>query len=160
MSENIIEIEIGKTLRERGIYLATAESCTGGMIGQRITAVAGSSDYYLGGIIAYSNNIKMALLGVDAALLAEHGAVSASVAESMAQGAIQKFGADLAIATTGIAGPGGGTDTKPVGLVYIGLSAKNGTSTIQECHFAGNRKEVRMAASQTALEMIQRYLDL
>lgn len=117
-----LESLIGKALRQRGQTLAIAESCTGGMLCQKITSVAGSSDYFLGGIIAYSNREKMARLGVSAATLAGHGAVSEATAIEMARGARDSCGADYALSTTGIAGPGGGSAEKPVGLVFIGLA--------------------------------------
>ena len=153
-----IEIEVGEMLGARGLVLATAESCTGGLIGQRITDISGSSGYYVGGVIAYSNAVKVGLLGVSDGILEKYGAVSAPVAEAMASGVMVRLGADVAVSTTGIAGPTGGSSEKPVGLVFIGLVAKDGFSTVQECHFEGNRSKVRLAASQTAFEMIQHYL--
>lgn len=153
-----IEAAVGDMLRERGLVLATAESCTGGLIGERITSVAGSSDYYAGGVIAYSNAAKTALLNVDEAVLAEHGAVSAPAAEAMAAGALAQLNADIAVSTTGIAGPAGGSEDKPVGLVYIGLALCGQPATARKCIFEGNRKDVQMAASQTAFEMIQHCL--
>ncbi len=118
--------EVGACLLARGWTLATAESCTGGLVGHAITNVAGSSAYFLGGIIAYSNEAKRQLLGVPEALLAAYGAVSREVALAMARGARQAFGADVAISTTGIAGPSGGTAQKPVGTVYIAVSTPLG----------------------------------
>jgi len=159
MIKKSVEIEVGEMLQKRGLVLATAESCTGGMVGERITDVSGSSGYYAGGVIAYSNGVKVAMLGVGEDVLEKHGAVSAPVAEVMAVGVMQRFGADIAVSTTGIAGPSGGSEEKPVGLVFIGLAAKDGFSTVEECHFEGNRAKVRMAASQAALEMIQHYLN-
>jgi len=155
-----IEIDVGELLCERGLVLATAESCTGGMIGEMITSVPGSSSYYAGGVISYSNAVKVAMLGVGEDVLEKHGAVSAPVAEAMAVGVLTRLEADIAVSTTGIAGPTGGGDEKPVGLVYIGLAAKDGVSRVQECRFEGNRSKVRMAASQAAFKMIQHYLDL
>jgi len=159
MIKKTVEIDVGEILQKRGLVLATAESCTGGMIGERITDVAGSSGYYAGGVIAYSNAVKVALLGVGEDVLEKHGAVSAPVAEAMAVGVMERLGADIAVSTTGIAGPSGGSEQKPVGLVFIGLAVKDGFSTVQECRFEGNRTKVRMAASQAALEMIQHYLN-
>lgn len=187
MIEKSIEMQIGDVLSSRGLMLATAESCTGGLIGQRITDVAGSSGYYAGGVIAYSNAVKIELLGVGEDVLEKSGAVSEPVAEAMAAGVLNRLNADIAVSTTGIAGPGGGTKEKPVGLVYVGLAAGilgeanmrergGGTPapenlnglilprdrmyiTVRECRFEGNRREVRMAASQTAFEMIQQHLD-
>ena len=105
--------------RERGLTLATAESCTGGLVAARLTSVPGSSDVFLGGVVAYANEVKEAELDVPAEVLAEHGAVSAETAAAMARGARERLGADVAVAVTGIAGPGGGTPEKPVGLVYL-----------------------------------------
>jgi nicotinamide-nucleotide amidase len=153
-----IEVRIGEMLRERELLLATAESCTGGLIGQRITSVAGSSDYYAGGVITYSNAAKSTLLDVDEDVLAEYGAVSAPVAKAMAAGVMQKLAADIAVSTTGIAGPGGGSREKPVGLVFIGLALRGKAPIARKCRFDGNRKEIQMAASQTAFEMIQHSL--
>ncbi len=115
--------ELGKRLRERALTLAVAESCTGGGLADAITDVAGSSDYFLGGVVSYSNDAKERLLGVNPAELAAHGAVSEPVARSMAEGVRRALGADLGVGITGIAGPGGGTVEKPVGLVYIALAA-------------------------------------
>jgi len=154
-----IESEVGMLLGRRGLCLSTAESCTGGRVAARITAVAGSSGYYLGGVVAYSNSVKSRVLDVAENLLEQHGAVSAPVAEAMAVGVCGRLGADLAVSTTGIAGPGGGSIYKPVGLVYIGLAESTGFVTAQKFNFQGNREDVQMAASQAALEMIQRYLN-
>lgn len=136
--------------RARGLHIVTAESCTGGGIGQRLTAVPGSSDVFSGGIIAYDNRIKTETLGVSQALIAQHGAVSEAVASAMALGAAQRLRAELAIAVTGIAGPGGGTEEKPVGLVYIAVAAEGKVF----CHrhlFPGDRSEVRGRTVQIAL---------
>jgi PncC family amidohydrolase len=152
------EVVIGDQLRAKGFKLATAESCTGGLIGQRVTAVSGSSDYYAGGVISYSNAVKSSLLGVSEHDLNAHGAVSAPVAIAMAAGVLDRLDADVAISTTGIAGPGGGTAEKPVGLVFIGFAARGQEPQARECRFEGNRASVRMAASQAALEMLQDYL--
>ncbi len=153
-----IEQSVGELLRTLGLTLATAESCTGGLIGQRITAVSGSSEYYGGGVIAYSNAVKTALLSVPEPVLAEHGAVSAPVAEAMASGVLHALSADVALSTTGIAGPTGGTAEKPLGLVFIGFAARGKSPIALEYHFDGNRETVRMAASQAALKMLQHYL--
>ncbi len=136
--------------RALGAHLVTAESCTGGGIGSRLTAIPGSSDVVLGGIIAYDNRIKIQALGVPAALIEAHGAVSDPVASAMALGAAQRLGAELAIAVTGIAGPSGGTAEKPVGLVYIATAVRG----VVRCHrhlFPGDRAEVRGRAIQIAL---------
>ncbi len=158
MNVNSMATTIGERLQAKGLILATAESCTGGLIGQLITAISGSSAYYAGGAIAYSNAVKTAILGVSDELLAEHGAVSAPVAEAMAAGVMAALGADIALSITGIAGPTGGTPEKPVGLVFIGLAVRGKPPIASEYHFDGNRETVRMAASQAALEMLQRYL--
>jgi PncC family amidohydrolase len=133
--------------------LATAESCTGGNVAARITSVAGASDYFLGGIVAYANDAKAKLLGVSPQTLATRGAVSAESAREMAEGARRAFAADLAVATTGIAGPDGGTARKPVGLVYIALAGPDGTQ-VEEFHFPGGRAVVTDAATEAALLML------
>jgi nicotinamide-nucleotide amidase len=140
--------------RAAGLRLATAESCTGGMIAAALTEIAGSSDVVERGFVTYSNEAKTALLGVPAALITAHGAVSAEVAEAMAGGAVAHAPVELAIAVTGIAGPGGGSDAKPVGLVYLGI-ARRGRPTRTERHvFAGDRAAVRRAATARALELL------
>ena len=145
---------IGKLLRDSGQTLATAESCTGGMIGELITAVAGSSDYYLGGIVAYSNATKCDLLAVDSDLLETHGAVSEEVAAAMATGARERFGSDWAISVTGVAGPGGGSEDKPVGLVYIGLAGPDGCD-VHRHDFTGTRQNIRRQSTLTALNHLK-----
>lgn len=122
MPEGVLEVRVGKLLQQRGLTLATAESCTGGLLGHRLTNVSGSSDYYLGGVISYHNAIKTALLKVNPLLLEREGAVSNPVARQMARGVCRLMGADLGIGITGIAGPSGGTAEKPVGLVFIALA--------------------------------------
>ncbi|MDB5411008.1 MAG: hypothetical protein JWL84_5920 [Rhodospirillales bacterium] len=140
--------------RAAGLRLATAESCTGGMIAAALTEIAGSSDVVERGFVTYSNEAKTALLGVPAALIAAHGAVSAEVAEAMASGALAHAPVELAVAVTGIAGPGGGSAAKPVGLVYLGI-ARRGRATRTERHvFAGDRSAVRHAATVRALELL------
>ena len=136
--------------RERGLHLGTAESCTGGGIGARLTAIPGSSDVYRGGVIAYDNDLKRDLLGVPAELLTRAGAVSAEVAQAMAAGARERLGVDLAVSVTGIAGPGGGSAEKPVGLVYIGVAARSGARATRH-QFPGDREDVRARAGQMAL---------
>ncbi len=152
-----IETKVGQMLREKGLLLAVAESCTGGLISHRITSVAGSSDYFSGGIVAYANEVKVAMLGVREMTLAENGAVSTAVAKEMAEGVLRKLNADIAIATTGIAGPGGGTATKPVGLVFIAL-ATEGEAEVREFRFDGDRMSIKRVASDAALEMIYNSL--
>src|SRR5471032_2177536 len=140
--------------RGAGLRLATAESCTGGMVAAALTEIAGSSDVVERGFVTYSNEAKTALLGVPAALITAHGAVSAEVASAMAGGAVAHAPVELAVAVTGIAGPGGGSDAKPVGLVYLGI-ARRGLPTRTERHvFAGDRAAVRRAATARALELL------
>jgi nicotinamide-nucleotide amidase len=146
---DLAEVLLDK-LRERKSTLATAESCTGGMIGARITAIAGSSDVYLGGVVSYSNAVKEAQLGVRTATLREHGAVSEATVREMVQGAAERFGASVAIAVTGIAGPGGGTDDKPVGTVWFAWMV-NGQIEAERIGFAGDRGQVRERATQAGL---------
>ncbi|MCB2209671.1 nicotinamide-nucleotide amidohydrolase family protein [bacterium] len=135
-------IKVGEALTQAGLTVATAESCTGGLLGHILTSVSGSSAYYAGGVIAYSNAVKEALLGVGHETLLAHGAVSHETAREMAAGARKKLNADIGLSTTGIAGPTGGTAEKPVGLVYIGISTAEETESF-ECHFDGNREEVK-----------------
>ena len=135
------------------LTLATAESCTGGKVAYRITSQAGSSNYFLGSIVSYANSAKQSLLGVPAGVLETRGAVSTECAAAMAEGARRVFGADLAVATTGIAGPGGATARKPVGLVFLALAGPAGT-TVEEHHFQGDRTEVIDAATERALELL------
>jgi PncC family amidohydrolase len=140
------------------ITVATAESLTGGNVSARITAISGSSAYFLGGIVAYSNAAKASLLGVSEETLATRGAVSAECVREMAEGARRAFGTDLAVATTGIAGPGGATGRKPVGLVYIGLAGPDGV-TSEEFRFPGGRAVVTDASTEAALLMLLRGLE-
>ena len=140
------------------VTLATAESLTGGNVAARITAIPGSSGYFLGGIVAYGNEAKASLLGVSRETLDTRGAVSAECAREMAEGARRAFGADLAVATTGIAGPTGATGRKAVGLVYVGLADPQGVSA-DEFHFPGGRAVVTDAATEAALLMLLRGLE-
>jgi len=136
--------------RAHHVTVATAESCTAGGIGYAISAIAGSSDWLIGGLIAYSNQVKQSQLQVPAAILTQHGAVSSECAEAMAVGAQQLFGTDLAIAVTGVAGPGGGAPSKPVGMVWFGFASADRRWT--ECHhFNGDRAAVREQTILTAL---------
>ena len=152
-----MESVVGILLQKSNKKLAVAESCTGGLISHLITSVAGSSAYYLGGVTSYANSMKTSFLGVEEGLLIEHGAVSWEVAIAMAHGMRVKSNADLAISVTGIAGPGGGSDDKPVGTVFIGLSKKNET-TAQRFLFAENRYEIQRLAAQTALDIVRHHL--
>lgn len=140
-------------LRERGLTLATAESCTGGGIGARLTSVSGSSAVYRGGVISYCNEIKHKLLGVEQMALDEFGAVSDVVARQMAQGARSTLQADIAISVTGLAGPNSDESGKPVGLVYVGVATEAGASA-REYRFSGDRDAVRVQAATAALELL------
>jgi nicotinamide-nucleotide amidase len=144
--------------RSRGLKLATAESCTGGGVGARITEVPGSSEVYLGGVIAYDNAVKESLLGVPPALLAEHGAVSEAAAAAMVRGVTRNLGAQLGIAVTGIAGPGGVTPEKPVGLTYIAVAVEDEV-VVSRAVFPGDRAEIRTRAAQTALNRLRQLLE-
>lgn len=152
-----LEEQIGVLLSTQGLTLATAESCTGGLLGHRLTNVSGSSAYYLGGVIAYANEAKEAMLGVRHETLMAHGAVSAETAQEMAQGVRQRLGADIAVAVTGIAGPTGGTADKPVGLVYIALSA-SGVERCEPHRWQGNRFENKAQSAEAALRLLLHYL--
>ncbi len=145
--------------RSQRLRLAVAESCTGGLLGVRLTEVPGSSDVFVGGVIAYDNALKVELLGVSETLLAEYGAVSEPVAHAMAEAAARRFGVAAAISVTGIAGPGGGTPEKPVGTVWIGCSYK-GTVETRRSVFPGSRHEVRARAAQAALFLLYRRLSV
>lgn len=137
--------------RQKGLKIATAESCTGGLVAASLTAIAGSSDVFERGWVTYSNQAKSESLGVAAELIADQGAVSAEVAEAMARGALRRSQADVAVSITGIAGPGGGSVEKPVGLVFIGLARKDGWSQVERCVFPGNRDTVRAHSVTRAL---------
>ncbi|HEU4642247.1 MAG TPA: competence/damage-inducible protein A [Gemmatimonadaceae bacterium] len=143
--------------RERAARLATAESCTGGLLGGRLTAISGASDVYLGGVVAYDNAVKERLLGVPAALLREHGAVSEAVAVAMARGACDATGATVSMAITGVAGPGGGTPEKPVGTVWLAAHALGETRAVRRV-LPGDREEIRRRATQGALDLVRRAL--
>lgn len=140
--------------RDKGLTLATAESCTGGMVVAALTDIAGSSDVVERGFVTYSNAAKSALLGVPPALIAAHGAVSAEVAAAMAAGALRHAPVDLVVAVTGIAGPGGGSAAKPVGLVWFGSSRRGGALATESHVFSGDRAAVRLAATKRALELL------
>ena len=152
-----MEEVVGLRLSVGGYTLAVAESCTGGLIAQRITEVAGSSKYFIEGVVAYSNDAKTRRLGVEPVLLLEHGAVSAAVAEAMAQGVRERAETDFGLSVTGIAGPSGGTEEKPVGLVFIALASEVGTEH-RKLTIPGDRHLVRWRASQAALDLLRRRL--
>jgi nicotinamide-nucleotide amidase len=148
-----IAARLGEVLRARGWRVATAESCTGGLIAGAITDIAGSSDWFDRGFVTYSNESKQELLGVSATTLATHGAVSEEVAVEMAKGALRASRAHLAVAVTGVAGPGGGTATKPVGMVCFAWALPNAiVDTVSLRHFVGDRAAVRAASVKVALE--------
>ena len=148
-----IEDAIVRLLTERNLTLATAESCTGGCLAHRITNVPGASAIFPGGVVAYSNEAKRNFLGVRAKTLSRHGAVSAAVAREMAGGARKKFGADFAIAVTGIAGPGGGTKRKPVGTVFIALADGDGT-VVERKMFPSGRAQFRAGHGPSSIENV------
>ena len=150
-SLNALAVELGRRLQALGLKVSTAESCTGGWVSMEITAVAGSSDWFDRGFVTYSNEAKRELLGVDAATLERHGAVSEPVAREMAEGAVRRSGADMAVSITGIAGPGGGTPSKPVGTVCFAWAGKEGTRAAT-MRFDGDRESVRRQAVAAALE--------
>lgn len=150
-----LEQVVGDGLRQRGLTLAVAESCTGGLLSKRITDVPGCSDYYLGGVCSYANEVKMKVLGVRKETLDTVGAVSPEVAEQMAEGVARALGADIGVGITGVAGPGGGTDEKPVGLVYISVWHR-GQHFTRKMKSTNGRDRVRMQAASTALDLIRR----
>ena len=152
-----IDTAVARLFRETGMTLALAESCTGGLIAGRITAIPGSSGYFLLGAVTYSNDAKVRLLGVPEDLPAERGAVSAEVAKAMARGALRLAGSDLALAVTGIAGPEGGSPDKPVGTVFIALADRAGCSA-KGYHFSGNRDMIRTITAVTAMDWLRRRL--
>jgi nicotinamide-nucleotide amidase len=152
-----LDAVVGRLLTERGMTIAVAESCTGGLIAQRITDNAGASAYFVGGVVAYADSAKISLLGVSKAVLEEHGAVSDPVVRAMAEGVRERFGADIGIATTGISGPDGGTEAKPVGLVHVALAREDGTHA-ESFVFPLDRARHRQLTAQVALDWIRRAL--
>jgi nicotinamide-nucleotide amidase len=145
-------------LQARNLTLATAESCTGGLIAATLTAIPGSSATVLAGYVTYSNEAKTRLVGVPEAMLAAHGAVSEPVARQMAEGALADAGADIAVSCTGIAGPSGGSATKPVGLVFIGATRRGKESVVERHVFPGDRSAVRAATVDAALALVARMM--
>ncbi len=145
-------------LRERGWMIATAESCTGGLVAARLTDRAGASDAVAGGVVSYSNDVKRRTLGVDAEDLRDHGAVSAVVAQAMARGALDRLGAQIAVSTTGVAGPGGGSDEKPVGTVYVAVATADGQGLVRHVRLPGDRAAVRDRTVTAALHLVRRVL--
>jgi PncC family amidohydrolase len=147
------EKAVGDLLKKRGLTLAVAESCTGGLLSSMITDVPGSSGYFTGSVVAYDNEVKKKTLGVKSATLREYGAVSVAAADEMASGVRKKLKTDIGIAVTGIAGPGGGTIRKPVGTVFIGVSVKDSVF-VKKFLFKGERKKIKKLSSTAALEMV------
>ncbi|MGD8605179.1 MAG: CinA family protein [Anaerolineales bacterium] len=154
----ILSRKLGHILRERGLTLGVAESCTGGLLGHTLTNVPGSSDYFKGGIVAYANPIKHRLLQVQESTLDQHGAVSQETALAMARGVRSVLAVDVAAAITGVAGPGGGTPEKPVGTVWIAVSHAGG-ETSKLFHLPGDRMQVKRASAQAAIEMLLHALE-
>ncbi|MEM9406887.1 MAG: nicotinamide-nucleotide amidohydrolase family protein, partial [Acidobacteriota bacterium] len=157
-TESRLEATVGELLRSTSRTVVVAESCTGGLVGQRLTAIPGSSAYFLGGILAYSNDVKERELGVSAEALRQHGAVSRPVAVAMAEGVRERFDADHGLGITGVAGPGGGSDAKPVGTVHLAVSSRGGETVHNRSLFPGGRDTVRNVSSQVILEMLRRLL--
>jgi PncC family amidohydrolase len=149
--------EIGELLREKGLTLGTVESATGGLISHLITTAPGSSDYFKGGIVAYSNELKMRLVGVKPDTLERYGAVSRETALEMAAGARERLRVDISLADTGIAGPGGATPEKPVGLFYLGLAHEGGAESRKHL-FTGDREQNKSQAAEAALTWLKEYL--
>ncbi|MCJ7546660.1 MAG: nicotinamide-nucleotide amidohydrolase family protein [Deltaproteobacteria bacterium] len=155
--DEVMEGVVGRLLREKSSTIAVAESCTGGLIAHRITEIPGSSDYFLLGVVAYSNKAKEALLGVSHSILTQYGPVSKETAEQMAMGVKKSSGAAIGIATTGIAGPTGGTPENPVGRVFIAL-ATEALREVKQYDLSGDRHGIKLMASELALDMVRRYL--
>jgi len=152
-----VDFGIGKLLSKKQLTISVCESCTGGMLGSVITSIPGSSRYFVGGIITYSDGMKARVVGVKTTTLKRFGAVSAEVAQEMARGVQKKMAADVGVAITGIAGPGGGTAPKPVGLVYIAVAAKK-RATVRRFLFKGGRQKIRKAAVNAALILSRKTL--
>jgi nicotinamide-nucleotide amidase len=153
-----LESTVVRLLREKGMKLATAESCTGGLIANRITNVPGASEVFTHGWVTYANGAKASQLGVPMEIIDEHGAVSEPVARAMAEGALRESGADIAVSVTGIAGPSGGTEDKPVGTAWLALAAKDSGTIAQKVYHPRNRKDFKQAVSQSALELSRRHI--
>ncbi len=156
-STSHIEAQVGVIIRERGLKLATAESCTGGLVADRLTNVPGSSDYFVGAIVAYAYEAKVALLNVSWDTLRAYGAVSSETVLEMARGACKALSADIAISISGIAGPGGGLPSKPVGTTWFGLVTPDGEWSFLR-QFEGDRVQNKLQASEVALELLVQYL--
>ena len=154
LSINTLAETLVTLAREKKITFGTAESCTGGMISAAVTGVSGASAVFYGGVVSYDNSVKRRLLGVKEETLSTVGAVSPETAKEMSMGATKALSVDFAVSVTGIAGPGGGTPTKPVGLVYISTASKNGVIAVKENRFDGNRGEIRLQSVEAALTML------
>jgi nicotinamide-nucleotide amidase len=157
MSEDALIRQVAKILTSKKLTISVCESCTGGLLGAAFTSMPGSSKYFLGGVIAYSDVVKQRIVGVKPSTLSSFGAVSAETAREMALGVKHKMNSDIVIAITGIAGPGGGSDEKPVGTVHIAL-VTNKTFTTQQFRFKGRRQTIRRSACRKALEMLSKGL--
>jgi nicotinamide-nucleotide amidase len=156
--QDTLETVVGELLRKAGATLTVAESCTGGLLAERITRVAGSSDYFLGGAVTYTNELKTQVLGVAPEMLDEHGAVSEAVAWAMAEGVRRVFHSDYGAGITGVAGPGGGSEAKPVGTVHIAVAGPDGRAEHRRVRFPGDRERVRAQSAQLALDLLRRML--
>ncbi|HEY1834939.1 MAG TPA: competence/damage-inducible protein A [Solirubrobacteraceae bacterium] len=153
-----VDEQVASLLRDGGLTIGTAESCTGGLLAARLTELAGSSDYVRGGVVAYADAVKVAQVGVPAALIGEHGAVSAEVARGLAAGACERLGVDVGVGITGIAGPGGGSAEKPVGLVWLAVARDGGVAMTRSVNLPGGRADVRDRTTTVALHMVRRVL--
>lgn len=153
-----MEEKIATHFIQAGMTLATAESCTGGLIAHRLTNVSGASAFFLGAVVAYHNSVKHALLGVPEDVLAAHGAVSEETARDMAEGVRRLVGATYGLAVTGVAGPSGGSPEKPVGLVYLAVAREDGTAVIRR-QFSGTREEIKAQTAETAIKLLLEYFE-
>ena len=153
-----LEQVVGEILKQKGLTLAIAESCTGGLLAHRITNVPGSSEYFERGVVSYSNESKVGVLGVDGKLIESKGAVSAEVVQAMAEGVRKIANTDLGVGISGIAGPTGGSSEKPVGTVFIGISCKNRGTFSHRYQFRGTREEIKMISSEAALDLIRKFI--
>jgi len=156
--KDALEVVVGDLMEQRGLTLAVAESCTGGLVSHRITDVPGCSTYYHGSVTTYSNAVKASALGVSGDTLNRYGAVSEQTAREMAQGVRRFLGADVGLSVTGVAGPDGGTPEKPVGLVYVGLAAPDGVWVARHL-WPGDRWENKAASAEAVLDLLRRYLE-
>jgi nicotinamide-nucleotide amidase len=153
-----VDVQVSELLQSRGLTIAVAESCTGGLLAARLTDLAGSSDYFLGGLVVYANEAKSALAGVDPALIEAHGAVSTQVAEALADGARATLGTDVGVGVTGIAGPGGGTEDKPVGFVCFSVAGPDGARLTRSATLPGARVDIRDRSTTVAMHLVRRLL--